>query len=718
MREAARRQERCEPPVIQDATPHARTPDVPHVWPARAAAVVLVLLGFIPLAVFVPGFLEVPDIEAQLRDWGAGSLLTLGVAVLAWMLSRREHWPLATLRTDGPAPVALARPWSLSGRLYLVALGALFLYAIISVTILSRRPLLIDEVVQLWQAHRYAEGRLWVPMPAYREFFSFLHLVDVGDRAYAQFPPGGPFMLWLGVLAGAPWLVGPVCGALSVLLFGRLARAIEPGASDRWVVGTAVLFALTPFGIFMFGSHMNHVTTLLWLLVAVVSLVTLIEVRPARASAAGSGGTAFRYASVGPALGLGVGLGAAATIRPLDAAAFALPAAIWLVARAGRSPRRWMENVIAGIGVAIPFAAMMYVNAQTTGHPLLFGYEVLWGTSHGLGFHAAPWGEPHTPLRGLALASLYQWRLQSYLFETPFPSLVLPVAALWFTRRVALVDRYLLASSALLVFLYLIYWHDGYYLGPRFMFPLLPVLVLWAARIPRIVGEQIQSLHMRRGVTAALVFAAAGAVVFNLPVRIAKYRAGFTSMRVDYAKAAERAGVRNALVFVRESWGAQLLVRLWALGISRPLAESVYRGVDSCNLETEISRLEKAGLRGSVAERPLAELLWRDFQFVVSSKLTPDPTERVRPGVQYAPICLQRIQEDRTGFLHYVPLRLITTGSNVYARDLHARDSLLLAEYPDRQVWLLTRAGTRVDDSPVFVPLRRDSIVAAWRATP
>jgi glutamate 5-kinase len=33
--------------------------------------------------------------------------------------------------------------------------------------------------------------------------------------------------------------------------------------------------------------------------------------------------------------------------------------AVWLIVRAGRSPQRWMENVIAGIGVAAPFAAMM-----------------------------------------------------------------------------------------------------------------------------------------------------------------------------------------------------------------------------------------------------------------------------------------------------------------------------------------------------------------------
>jgi hypothetical protein len=610
------------------------------------------------------------------------------------------------------------------------------LYALVATIVFSRRPLLIDELAQLWQAQRYAEWRLSIPAPLHREFFSFLHLVDTGDAVYAQFPPGGPFMLWLGVLAGAAWMVGPVCGAACVWLFARIARAAEPDASDGWVLGATLLFAATPFAVFMFGSYMNHVTALLWILLAIVALLHLVQdgarnlpqkntetarTRPDVPSRFLSWVAVsirdIRGKAVALALLLGLGLGAAATIRPLDAFAFALPAAVWLVARAGRSPGRWAENIVAGCGVALPFAAMMYVNAQTTGHPLLFGYEVLWGTTHGLGFHAAPWGAPHTPLRGLALAALYQWRLQSYLFETPFPSLILPVVSLFLARRVSSLDRYLLASSALVVLFYLLYWHDGFYLGPRFVVPLLPALVLWTARVPRIIADRVHSVHVRSGVVAALGFGVVGALVFNLPVRIASYRAGLTSMRFDYAEAAEQAGVRNSLVFVRESWGAQLVARLWALGVSRPRTESIYRGVDACNLELEIASLDREGVRGRDAEARLAVLLARDSSVVVKSTLTPDPTERMRSDVQYAPVCLRRIEDDRAGFLHYAPLRLMTTGGNIYARDLHARDSLLLAQYPERRAFLLKRAGTRVDDRLVYIRLDRDSLYAAWRGT-
>lgn len=693
-------------------------------WPARTGATVLALLGFVPWSVLLHVGLEMPGLSAQLRDWFTGSLLTLGVGVLAWLASRGGHWPgPSRFASTGSTEPSLRGTAGGSRQLYLVAIGALILYAVVATAVFSRRPLLIDEVAQLWQAQRYAEGRLWLPVPMHREFFSFLHLVDVGDRVYAQFPPGGPFMLWLGVLAGAPWLVGPFSGALSVWLFARVARAAEPAASEQWLLGATILFAVTPFGVFMFGSYMNHVTTLLWILVAVVSLAALVRAERAPVSSRTDvEGNQYHVPSpllqgkaAGLAFVLGFALGAAATIRPLDAFAFALPAAIWLTVRAGRSQWRWMLNIIAGIGVAIPFAAMMYVNLQTTGHPLRFGYEVLWGATHGLGFHAAPWGEPHTPLRGFALASLYQWRLQSYLFETPFPSLVLPLAALAFWRRVSALDRYLLSAAGLVILFYLLYWHDGFYLGPRFVVPLLPALVLWTARIPLVIAERVEVVHVRRALAVALGFGAVGAAVFNLPVRVATYRAGLTSMRVDYAAVAEQNGVRNALVFVRESWGAQLVARLWALGVSRPMTESVYRGTDSCDLERELVRAEHDGIGGAEAERRFAALLGRDSAVVQKSTLTPDPTERVRPGAHYDAVCVQRIVDDRAGFLHFTPLRLVTTGGNIYARDLHARDSLMLAAYRDRPVYLLTRAGTRVDDKLMYLPLNRDSLFASWR---
>ncbi len=436
----------------------------------------------------------------------------------------------------------------------LIPLGALALYIVIARVVFAGRPLLIDEVVQLFQARIYAAGHLWLPVATHREFFSILHVVDTGDKVYSQFPPGGPAMLTLGELVHAPWLVGPVCGAISVALFTRLVKLTDPDASPAFRFGATLLFAVAPFGAFMFGSHMNHTTTLMWLMVATLGVAHVAQSATPR---------------IGWAFVNGLGLGVAATIRPLDALAFALPAAAWLLWLAWHDKRRWTDVFVSGAGVAIPFAAMMWVNGQTTGSPLLFGYEVLWGKAHGLGFHTAPWGMTHTPSRGLELLSLYVTRLQTYLFETPFPAMIPVIAALALTKRLSALDRYLLASAALLGALYFAYWHDGFFLGPRFVFPWLPVLVLSAARLPRLVREQFGRGRVWVGTNAALATGAVMAVGFSLPGRVLIYENGLSSMRVNYTAESAGAGVKDALVFVRESWGAQLTARMWERGISR-----------------------------------------------------------------------------------------------------------------------------------------------------
>lgn len=656
----------------------------------------MAILGFLPIANWLPGGEIDPAYAHRFVEWGYGTAICLGVAVVAAMLWGRNARAAAE-------PESIAAAASRSQRLSvierLVPFGAFALYVIIARVVFSGRPLLIDEVVQLFQARIFTSGHLWLPVAAHREFFSILHVVDTGDKVYSQFPPGGPAMLALGELVRAPWIVGPACGAISVAVFSRLLKFTDPGASPAFHLGATVLFAVAPFGAFMFGSHMNHATTLLWLLVAAFAL----------AKVTANDEPSMRWAFVN-----GIGLGAAAAIRPLDAFAFALPAAIWLFVLAWRDKRRWADVAASGIGVAIPFGAMMFVNAQSTGSPLLFGYEVLWGKAHGLGFHSAPWGATHTPTRGLELISLYVTRLQTYLFETPFPSMLPVIAALALAKKLSALDRYLLASAALLGALYFAYWHDGFFLGPRFVFPWLPVLVLFAARLPRLLRERFGRGRVWAGTNAALATGAVMAIVFSMPGRLMLYENGLTSMRVNYTAESASAGVKDALVFVRESWGAQLTARMWERGVSRSAAAALYHGVDACILDKGLREIESRDVRGAAAEAELQPLL-ADSARLRSSPLSPDSTEKLLKGAMYDRTCIARINEDRLGYTHLAPLLLERGSGNVYARDLQARDSLMAAAYPARALFLLRRKGAAADSAFEWLPLKRDSLVASWR---
>lgn len=661
---------------------------------ALCAAIFVGAFGLLPIANWIPGGHSAPWYASVANGWISGTAIVIGGGVVAAILSRRLTWLWregafsALADRSSRSPVASAM---------VVATIALAVYSLVAVLVFDGRPLFIDELFQVLHARIFANGALSSAVSAHPEFFSSMHLVDTQGQVYSQFPAGGPAMLMLGELVNAPWLVGPVCGAVAVLAFASILRVAEPRPTVA--LGALLLFAFAPLTLFMSGSHMNHVPTLMWLLIATACTAHVMSSESPR-----------------PVLALfgGIALGLAATIRPVDALAFGLPAGLWYLIRAFRTPARWRDALAALIGVSTPVFILFWINVQTTGSPLLFGYEVLWGKEHGLGFHTAPWGLSHTPGRGFELINLYFLRLETYLFETPIPSLLPAFGALILTRRLPPVDRYLLASSSLLVGLYFAYWHDGFYLGPRFVFVLAPVLALWTSRLPALVRERTGSGLPYRATIYGYAIAAMVAIAILIPMRARSYSASLVTMRWSADRAAAERGIENALIFVRESWGAQLIARMWAVGVSRSETELLYRHVDSCVIEHALLALERDSTRGTAALAAMLPLL-KDSARTVASPFSPDTTQRYLPGLAYSPRCAQRIAEDREGFTLFTPLLLARGGGNVYARDLHERNALLMRQHPDRPVYLLRPPSASIGVMPRFYLMSRDSLRLAWR---
>jgi hypothetical protein len=152
---------------------------------------------------------------------------------------------------------------------------------------------------------------------------------------------------------------------------------------------------------------------------------------------------------------------------------------------------------------------------------------------------------------------------------------------------------------------------------------------------------------------------------------------------------------------------------MWALGVPRSQTETLYRDVDSCQLEGMIGSLERSGTRGPPALAALQELL-ADSSRVVESTLSPDMTERVLPGLSYPPLCARRILEDRAGYTFLTPILASGSGGNVYARELHARDTLLLAKEQSRPVFLLRATSSRLGAPLRLYRVSLDSARADW----
>lgn len=665
------------------------TPDstpTPNRWFGRLAAGVILTMGTLPVVNWIPGGRQAPWYDTVITGWLSGSLIVLGGGIVFAMLTR--GWSPPTHDLSRIARSSASRP-SRTG--WLLAGAAFALYALMAHAAFDGVPLHLDELAQVAQARVFASGRLWMETGPYPEFRSALHFLDDHGRWYSQFPPGWPALLAVGVWLHATWLIAPALGAVSVAAFWGIARR----ACDAPVaLAAALLFAVTPFIVFMSASHMNHVGALCFSLLAALMLCRLDD--------------GLRFAA-----GVGLAIGAMAMIRPLDAAAFGLPAALWIAWRVATRPDRWRELVASGMGVAVMLGVLLWYNARTTGTATLFAYDALWGPGHGLGFHTPPWGEPHTPARGLELLSLYFLRLQTYLFESPFPSLLLAAAGLAFGAHAGPVVRYWLASGALLVAGYWAYWHDGFYLGPRFLYLLVPGLVLGTVDGVRTLSAKLSPGLWRNSGMWTLGLAAGMAIVVNTPARFAQYRAGLSLMRQDPTRPARELGVRGALILVRESWGAQLVPRLWALGVSRPLTEALYGRTDACVLEAGVRDLELRGIRGPAAVAALLPLM-KDSLRLERSQWSPDASERVLPGHGYDATCRRRILEDRAGFTVFLPVLARDDGGNTYVRDLHARDSVLLSRHAGRTLFLLRSDGPAADAALVLEPVRLDSLRAEW----
>jgi hypothetical protein len=666
-------------------------PDI-RAFAAAVAGIGIAALSLLPIANWIPEGHETPWYSAVADGWLGGSLLVVGIGLVLAIASRRvpelwrEGWTAGLSGRWDAAPTLVAAS---------IAAVALIAYCLIARLVFHGRPGMIDEVAMVMHARAFADGALTWTSNAHPEFFSSLNIIDTGGRSFSHFPAGGPAMLAIGILLGGAWLAVPLSGAIAVFVFASMVRRMEPRPGVS--LAATLLFAFAPFMAFMSGSHMNHVPMMMWVLVGVAALLRV---------------TGSSTPVPWPALVSGFGFGAAATIRPADSLAFALPAAIWYLALAVRDRRRWTDAIASAIGVAIPVAALMWVNSRTTGAPLRFGYEMLWGSGVGLGFHPAPWGDPHTPMRGLELLNVYFLDLATVLYETPVPAVLPAIAALALTRRLAAVDRYLLVSGALLVGLYFMYWFNGSQLGPRYFIPLLPVFAIWTARFFPAVRERLGDGLPYRAMVYGSVAAITVAVTMAIPARARVYAGSGWAKESDIGTAAAAAGVTNALVLVRETWTAQRLARLWGRDLTRTDARRLQLLVDRCVLDHRLTALEREDVRGAAALDALTPLL-RDSARVVRVTVSGYRTEARLPDLEYTEQCNARIADDRGGTANLNALLLTDAGNNIWARDLHARDTLLLRQYPDRPVYLL-RSEPVNRQAFQLIPLSRDSLWAAW----
>jgi hypothetical protein len=672
------------------------------VWPLRLCAAVLVVVGVVPLAnlIAVQGGLPwySTAVSMWLR-WGGG--LAVAAIAVAFAAPQRVEMVAKTLDRSLLAP----RP-----ALFLLIVGTAILQLSLYFgwTLLGLQATAGDEFAQRWQASLLASGHLSARAEAHPEFFSTLETLQVDGRWFSHFPIGGPAFLALGLLVGAPWLVNPL---LTVLGAFAVYRFVGRTMDERSARLSVVLFALSPYVLFMGGSEMNHVATLTASWVALAALPTWASGGPTRARSIA-------------ALIIGLAIGVAIAVRPYDGALLALAIGTFQLSLAWRDPSLRRSLVLQCAAGAIPVGAVLFANAATTGHPFAFAYDVLNGPEHRPGFHLTPLGWVHTPRRGLYAISAYLLKLDMMLLGWPVPAILVAAGGLFAIKRGSRWDALLLAVLFSALAGYLAYWGESYFMGPRFLFTVAPILLIYTARFPTALREHLT--HPGWRAAALLVPSVWLLSAWVLPADIDRMF-GVTTLAstavlsrsagpaVDHL--VHDRGVTNALVLVQESWHGRLSARLRALGV-RPLqAEEIVKSYDACTLQRALDTAARQGSLASTTQLDsVSSAVNRDPPAARLQAMTTIDQIALVPGRPLHPACETDYSTARSTGITLAELLQYTSvdragrlaGPVVYARDLGVANEQLRARFGDRH-WLrlrLTKAadGMRVELEPYVPP--------------
>jgi hypothetical protein len=284
-----------------------------------------------------------------------------------------------------------------------------------------------DDAIYRFQGKCLAIGRSWVPVPPEPEAFRVPGVTRYEDRMFGKYYPGFPMILAGGERLGAPSIVNPLLGAVSIFATFLLGRQI---ASPAIGLAAAFLLAASPLHAALSIGYLSHQTSIACSLLAAFSILR-----------------ARREKSMGWAMLGGFLAGWCAATRPFTLVLLAVPVAALavhdLATRGRREALAWTLPFAAG---ALPWAvAILLWNASLTGAPMRSAYEVS-NPPDGLGFVETLPTERgglglYTPAQAVEstlaqLRSAAAWLLPFRLRGAAGLALLLPLAALPFLPSV------------------------------------------------------------------------------------------------------------------------------------------------------------------------------------------------------------------------------------------------------------------------------------------
>ncbi|PIE53332.1 hypothetical protein CSA37_01990 [Candidatus Fermentibacteria bacterium] len=320
-----------------------------------------------------------------------------------------------------------------------------------------------DEAAYLFQSRILARGELTAPAPEVEEpgeLFPFRHFIFRQGEWFVMYTMLHSFLLAPFTAAGVSWLLGPVESALSLLgawlLFQRL-------TDDRTARLASAVMTLSPFFLFMGGSHMAHNSNLMFVTWAIYFLVRGVQDRSA----------VFQLLS-------GFLLGLALNTKPYPVMPWSLTVTLVLLVKLRSKALPVLLRI--GAGAVLPVVVFLLLNHRLTGNPFSPPYNLargggLIGFGEGKAWFPEYGDNAHTPLRGLMNLFKQAGTGSTILLGWPFLSLIPAIAAALEWKR-----TWPLFTAVLMIapFMFIHYSASVDY-GPRHYFTALPAFALLSA---------------------------------------------------------------------------------------------------------------------------------------------------------------------------------------------------------------------------------------------
>lgn len=326
-------------------------------------------------------------------------------------------------------------------------------------------PHIEDSSAQYFHAKVFSTGKLYETPPQDVDFF----LSNAGMWAnqngkwYSRYTPSHTFLLMLGILSGAPWMVGPLIGVLILVSLYFLAEELYDEETARW---TALICILSPFWWGLSSSFMQNSTAMLTL-----TLFFLFFLRLLRLNNRSSG------------IISGLFLGLAFMTRPWTAIAFSVPILIWGLIHFIRQGISFKSHIIDfALGFSVFFFLLLFFNYRLTGNPFLFNFHV-YNRFDRIGFGASRgfYGDViHNFPRAMKILKQNLYLLNTELLGWPISLLF--VAALFVNGSRDGRDILLLITAVVLIAAYYCYWFNGIAYGSRYYYSSIGCLLMLTIR--------------------------------------------------------------------------------------------------------------------------------------------------------------------------------------------------------------------------------------------